>query len=233
MNFDYTYITIFGVIVFEPVTIFTNILVALFCLYSYLKINLFKFKLANQWAWFFLLIGVSSLIGSAAHGAHFQLGKFFFKTTLFLMNAVSLIAIYFCFKAANTYSTINKPNASRYATYFVIFWILILLVFTFIKNDFLLIKIHAGIVLVYSLTVHYLTYRKNQKGSGFITAGILISFLSIIVHSMKFSFSDWFNYKDIAHVIMLLSLYFIYQGIKIKLRNNGPVTVTAETVVNS
>lgn len=223
MNLDYTYITIFGFVIFEPVTIFTNILVALFCVYSYLRINLFKFKLANQWAWFFLLIGVSSLIGSAAHGAHFQLGKFFFKTILFLMNAVSLIAIYFCFKAANTYSTLNKPTSNKYATYFVIFWIFILLIFTFIQNDFLLIKIHAGIVLLYSLIVHYLTYRKNQKGSGFITAGILISFLSIVVHSLRLSFSDWFNYKDIAHVIMLLSLYFIYQGIIIKLNENKPV----------
>ncbi len=59
---------------------------------------------------FFLLIGISSTIGSIGHGTHHQFGISFFNVVLFLMNAVSLIAIYYCFKAAYSLTTTLKSN---------------------------------------------------------------------------------------------------------------------------
>jgi len=215
MNFDYTYIILFKLIVFEPVTILTNLFIASYCLYAFLKINPLKKTLAHHWARFFLFIGTSSIIGSIAHGVHFQLGSAFLNTTIFLMNAISLIAIYHCFKAANIYFSIGRKGPSKYTTWLVIGWIVVLLIFTFLQNNFLLIKIHAGIVLTYSLIIHLITYKKT--GSPYIAWGIIISFLSIIIHSLKLSISEWFNYKDIAHVIMLISLICIYKGVKIKM----------------
>ncbi len=195
-------------------TILTNMLITVFCLFAFFKIRRFRTNLSSKWAMFFLLIGLSSSIGSAAHGVHFQLGDVFLKTTVFLMNAVSLLAIYFCFKAANTYLSLGKLS-SKYATWGVILWIIILLVFTFIYNNFLLIKVHAAIVLTYSLIIHFVTYKKT--GSPQIAWGIIISFLSIVVHSMRLSISEYFNYKDLAHIIMLISLILMYCGVKAKL----------------
>ncbi|MGZ4044206.1 MAG: DUF6962 family protein [Bacteroidia bacterium] len=214
MNFDYTYIIFAGAIIFEPMTILTNLFITFFCCFAFYRVNKIKTNLANKWAWFFFLIGISSFIGSVAHGAHFQLGETFLKTTVFLMNAVSLVAIYFCFKAANTYISLGKQSG-KYATWAVLLWILILLVVTFIQNNFLLIKIHAGIVLTYSLIIHLITYKK--AGSPLIAWGIIVSFFSIVVHSLYLSFSEWFNYKDIAHIIMLVSLLMMYRGVMIKL----------------
>jgi len=214
VNFDYTYIIFLGAIIFEPMTILTNMFITVFCCFAFYKINKINVNLARKWAWFFLLIGTSSLLGSIGHGVHFQLGATFLRTMVFLMNAVSLVAIYFCFKAANIYMSTGK-DSGKYATYLVLLWILVLLVITFIQNNFLLIKIHAGIVLTYSLAVHLLTYKK--PGSSLISWGIIVSFLSIIVHSMHLSFSEWFNYKDTAHIIMLVSLVMIYKGVTTKL----------------
>ncbi|MDI9342281.1 MAG: hypothetical protein QM534_17040 [Sediminibacterium sp.] len=222
MNLDYTFIRFWGYTIYEPVTILTNLLVTIYCMYCFFKMNTRGYYLATFWAWFFLLIGVSSFVGSLAHGAHFQLGYSFFNSVLFLMNAISLVAIFFCFKAANTYASIDKSPPKKRYTYLVILWIGILLGFTLVYNNFILIKIHAGIVLTYSLIVHYLTYRRQQKGSGWIVSGILIAFLSIIVHSLRISVSDWFNYKDIAHCIMLLSLIAIFKGSSYKVELNRP-----------
>ena len=97
------------------------------------------------------------------------------------------------------------------------------LVFTLVLTNFVLIKIHAGIVLSYSLIVHAISLKNKQEGSGYIVAGILISFFSIVIHILKISLSDWFNYKDIAHVIMLCSLYYIFKGASLKLSNNHKV----------
>lgn len=214
MNFDYTYIILSGLIVFEPVTILTNFLIAAFCLFAFFRINKTKQLLNYYWSRFFLYIGVSSLLGSVAHGVHYQLGSFFLNVMIFAMNAVSLIAIYYCFKAANHYYFSGRQKQGNYSTYIVVGWIIILLIITLLQNNFLLIKIHAGIVLTYSLIIHVLTYRNT--GSPLIAWGIVVSFLPIIVHSLHLSFGEWFNYKDIAHVIMLVSLAMIYKGVQQK-----------------
>ena len=159
------------------------------------------------------MLGTSSLFGAAGHAVHMQLGEVFFKIIVFLMNAFSLFSIYFCFRAAYTYINLNREPSKKYI-YLVMAWVLILLVASGIQGNFTVIKIHAGIVLLYSLIVHYLVYRRSQeKGSLLVVTGILISFLPIIVHSLKFSIDEWFNYKDLAHVIMIISLIVIYRGV--------------------
>jgi len=162
-------------------------------------------------------MALSSLLGSLTHGIHDQLGATFLRTSWFLMNSVSLIGIYFFYRAAFIYSNLQKENTTQIFNYAALVWIITLLVITFFLNNFLLIKIHAGIVLLYSLIVHFITFRNNHAGSGYIVAGIIISFLSIVVHSLKFSFGEWFNYKDISHVIVLTSMIFLFKGVKTKI----------------
>ncbi len=219
MNFDYTYISLGNAKIFEPVTLLTNSFIGAFCVYSFVKIKKYNTKLSTEWAYFFLLLGISSCFGSTAHAVHYQLGNLFLNTVIFLMNSLSLLSIYFCFKAANTSLLLHKPQQNKYTTYIVMAWVLILLIFTLINNDFLLIKIHAGLVLMYSLITHSITYFKKQTGSGWIAGGILVSFISIIIHSLKLSISDWFNYKDIAHVVILISSIIMVKGILLKLKS--------------
>lgn len=213
MNFDYTYITLFGFIVFEPMTIVTNLLIFIFSIYCFAKLSKFQQPYSKSWAWFVLLVGLSSCFGSTAHAVHFQLGKTFFDIVFYIMNALSICSIYFCFKSPYLYYSKEKPQ--KLIINFVIVWVAFLLFFTLFQNNFLIVKIHAGIVLIYSLLVHLIVYTKTkEKGSALVVLGISISLLSIIVHSFKFSIDKWFNYKDISHIIILISLIIIYTGIK-------------------
>jgi hypothetical protein len=200
----------------------------LYCVFVFINLNRNKYAVARQWAWFFLLIGISAQCGAIAHGVQYQLGDNFIRMVIFLVNSLSLVAIYFCFKAANTYYFINKGKTSNLVTYLVIAYIAALLVVTFIQNNFLLIKIHAGIVLLYSFIVHLIT--RKQPGRSYIAAGIFISFISILVHSLKFSMHEWFNYKDLSHVIMIASLALIHAGVRIKTRNSLQATRPDSTV---
>jgi hypothetical protein len=221
MNFDYTYISIFGYPVFEPMVILTNLLFFILCCVYFKRLSSFSNTYANQMAWFMLLLGISTCFGAVGHAVHYQLGEAFFGAILFLMNAFSLFSIYFCFRAPYTYSQPGKEPSKRYI-FLVLAWVIILLVISAIKGNFLIIKIHAGLVLLYSLIVHYLAYRRtNERGSAFVVLGIFISFLSIVVHSVKLSFHEWFNYKDIAHVIMIISLIVIYKGVRLNVLDVG------------
>jgi hypothetical protein len=198
--------------------ILTNSVITIYGIFAYLRTLNFHHKISRDWALFFLLMGISCLIGSISHGVHEQLGDTFMRVSWFIMNSVSLICIYFFYRAAFKYSNISREsNSHQVVTYVAVIWVVALIVVTFFLNDFLLIKIHAGIVLLYSLVVHGATLRNKQAGSGYIVTGIIVAFLSIIVHSLKFSFGEWFNYKDISHVIMLTSLVLLYQGVKTKI----------------
>lgn len=214
MNFEYTYIYLFGFKVFEPTTLLTNLFIIVYSLYAYFKTRKSNNSFSKYWSMFFLLMATSCASGTLTHAVHEQLGAWFLQTSWFLMNGLSLISIYFFYRAAFSYYNLNKTEISKVYNYLVIIWIALLLLATLFLNNFLLIKIHAAIVLIYSLIVHTITYRNNHIGSGYIVAGILISFLSIVVHSLKLSVGEWFNYKDIAHLIMLTSLVYLHKGVK-------------------
>jgi hypothetical protein len=220
LNFDYTFIRLFGCTIFEPLVIVTNGILFIISLFCYKQLRQYGYAYARQMANFIVIMGTAGCFGAVAHAAHYQLGVPFFKVVFFISNLLNLISIYFCFRGSYTYFAIDRgAQPSKMVIRFVIAWIAILLGITLINNTFLLIKIHAGIVLIYALAVHYLAYRKKDRGSGLVVLGILISFLSIVVHSLKFSFDEWFNYKDIAHVIMIISLVIIYRGIYINTEN--------------
>ncbi|MEI8137790.1 MAG: hypothetical protein WCH21_10745 [Bacteroidota bacterium] len=117
----------------------------------------------------------------------------------------------------NRYRTLIK-NAfdDKKIIYVVIAWVTCLLIYALIKNSFAIIKINAGIVLVYSILVHILIFKQTKdKGSKLVVVGIAVSFFSIIIHSFKLSIDVWFNYKDIAHLIILFSLIIIFKGVKL------------------
>jgi hypothetical protein len=215
LNFDYTYISLFGYPVFEPMVILTNVVFFSLCAYYFNRLNKFVHPYAKQMAWFMFLVGISSCFGAVGHAVHYQMGGFFLKAIIFLMNAFSLFSIYFCFRGPYTLYNVNR-EPSRIYIYLAMVWVAVLLVFSAVKGDFTIIKIHAGLVLLYSLIVHFLVYKRNSRsGSAWVVTGIVISFLPIIVHTLKLSFHEWFNYKDIAHVIMIVSIMVIYKGVRL------------------
>lgn len=218
MNFDYTFITVRGFILFEPMIILTNLIMFAMALYYFRQLWSYNHRYSRQKALFILMIGISGIFGSIAHAVHFQLGDTFFNTVLFLMNSLSLLSILFCFSAAYYYLSKEK-GTKKWVNTFVWLWVIALLIITFLQNEFVLVKIHAGIVLVFSLIVYSLYDTRRDPGSKYIVSGILVAFLSIITHSLRINLHEWFNYKDISHVIMIVSLYLIYKGADLNSEN--------------
>jgi hypothetical protein len=190
----------------------TNTIIFILSLFYFRKLRSFRTPYLKQMAGFILMLGFSTLVGAVGHTVHLQLGELFFEIVLFFMNAFSLLSMYFCFRASYTYVHGNKAF-SKTLSYLISFWILFVLVLSASIGDFVIIKLHALIIVIYSLTMHYLVYRRTHgKGSMLILTGLLISVLSVIVHSLRLSVDEWFNYKDIAHVIMIISLVVIFRG---------------------
>ena len=212
MNFDYTYIILFGFKIFEPMVIVTNGIFFALCTICYARLKKFPHYYSKHMSLFLLMLGSSSLFGAAGHAVHLQLGDFCFKVILFFMNLLSILSIYFCFRVSYMYQNLNNIPQKKYIN-LVKIWLVILLIACVIIENFVLITIHAGLVLIYMLIVHYLVNKEfPDKGNKYVIAGILISFISIGAHSLKITIHEWYNHKDLAHTGMIISLIFIYKG---------------------
>jgi hypothetical protein len=214
LNFDYTYFAFGRFLVFEPLIIVTNVIFFVICYACYRRLGVFRHGYGTRMGLFTLWTGISSLFGAAAHAIHYQLGDESLKVIVYAMNACSLIAIYFCFRGSYTYSA-KKNGGSLLLVRVVKGWVLALLIAAAIYQNFVLIKIHAGLVLTYALLAHIVMHGRNRwSGNISVITGIVVSFFSIIVHTLKFSLHEWFNYKDIAHVIMIGSLLLLWKGMR-------------------
>jgi hypothetical protein len=198
--------------IYEPMVLLTNAVFFLLSWYYFRRLRRFESDYAHYMGLFILLLGSSSVFGAIDHAVHYQLGVGFFDVVLFLMNALSLFAIYYCFLGPFSYVTGLRPANRKYIIA-VRLWVIVLLVICFFSRSFLLIKINAALVLVYSLIAHWQAHRSRQeRGNLLVIYGLLISFIPIIIHSLRISINEWFNYKDLAHVFMIVSMMVIFTG---------------------
>jgi hypothetical protein len=213
MKFDYSFIPFFGYPMFEPMVMLTNSVLFILSIIFFSLLKKYTHPYSIFMRRFILLVGVSAMFGGIGHAVHYQLGTHFFNAVLFLMNATSFFSIYYCFLAAFSY-TGRQKGRKNLIMYSVLAWVMVVLFICFVNGTFLLIKIHAALVLIYAVIVHiWAAFKRPESGNKAVIAGMLISFLPILVHTQEITLHYWFNYKDLSHVIMIISLAVIYRGV--------------------
>ena len=213
MNFDNTYIIVAGVKLYEPMILLTNFLLFFLSIYFFKRLRKYPSSYGSNMSGFMLMLGLSSAFGALAHAAHYEWGMVFYQIVFFMMNATSFVSIYYCFRATLEY-TRPQGKTRDLLIRIVLVYFAALLVLCLLINSFLLIKIHAGLVLIYTLAAHLWALKnRTEKGNGLVVTGFVVSFLPLLVHSLKISLHTYFNYKDISHVIMIIALMIIYAGV--------------------
>jgi hypothetical protein len=208
-----TSILISGHALYEPTTVITDLIISLSCAVFafYLKRTQGDKEQKKYWLLFFIFIGLSTLIGAIAHGFKPYFQPKVYYVVWMLMNLTSIPSSFYLLKATigiSNYSPEKKKELGRYALYAMI----VLALLTVVINQFVLIKINAGIVILLTIIRHVQTQKQGWAGSGLIWGGFAFSLSSLIVHTAKLSYSEWFNFKDISHVIMNISLAIIWIG---------------------
>ncbi|MCF8254732.1 MAG: hypothetical protein K9H61_07925 [Bacteroidia bacterium] len=198
----------------EPMTVLTNLVMSIYCFYFYSKLGS-NHKLGYYWRLFFLYMAISTLVGALTHGLknHFSSNEFYY--IWLFMNLASIPASYFLLQANIQLSKWDEVTKKKLSIASAIVTLL-LAIMVISVNQFLLIKVNAGLIILITLITHFQTYKKGIKGSGWIVFGFAFSSLSILVHTMQFSLHTYFNYKDISHVIMNIGLYIIFLGAILK-----------------
>lgn len=211
------YIILNGITVYEPMTAFTDLIICAISLLFYFRIktNCKDDAFGKSWSLFFFWMFTSTLIGTIAHGAHYYFPETTFKVIWLAMNLSGLIATFYSIKATISFAAYSNSTNER-IKFILPALMALFVILTIALNNFIFVKVFAGVGLLYIFFTHFKPFKNGRLGSGSILLGIGISFLTVFIHTAKISFHEHFNFKDISHVIMMLSLYFIFSGVMLQ-----------------
>ena len=211
-----TTITIAGVALHQPVTAITDIILAIVCLYFFFKLKQIKNpdQSTKSWLWFYLFLSLASITGSCSH-AFFAIHQGFGYDSLWLPMQLFNIFAAFSAQQATQYSVFkNSPNRNSWK-WFSLILITLFSISVFIFHNFLVVIIDSGLALIPVMIIHFIDSRKH-KDSQYIAWGIVILFITAIIHGAKLSINEYCTYLDIAHIFIIASLSVMLIGIKRK-----------------
>jgi hypothetical protein len=216
-------IEIFGLRVDEPVTAFTDVLVALIGIIGYLKIKAENNqKHVNLYSYFFLGTGICTFIaGMVGHAFLYR----FDSDVQGKMVGWSTGIIGTCFAPfAALYHTKKWLNEKVFKILLFTCYLEIVIseVILFIHPSFLVVVAHTTFGLLLILTIlESINYSKTgSKLSLYLLYGVGFCVIAVMFHLTKISISRWFNYLDLSHVFMGLSMYIMVKGVLIEQKNN-------------
>lgn len=207
-------IEICGLRIDEPVTMSTDIIVALIGILGYFKIvsknNSTHVKLYSH---FFLWMGFSTFIaGIVGHGFLYKFdgnGKMYGWVLGIIGTGFSQFAVIYHAKA-----NINKVV---FSSLLILSWIEVIaaMIVLFIVRTFVVVEIHAAFGLVGMVTIleaiNYFKTRSQLSSNMIIGVGFTV--VAIIIHSTRISISKWFNYLDISHVFLGIAVCIMIKGV--------------------
>lgn len=207
-------IFIFGIQITEPYTTLTDLLVSATGFYAWYRVKNHPVKGTFQkWMqWYFLLMGISTLMGSFFAHAFLHVYGHIQKVPGWL---VGMVGVYFLERA----SISRRSGDLRLATQKLLNQIslgklILLLAITIATQHLNWVGIQSITALfLVVLPLHYIPWKKfrHPTDSWFIRS-ILISLLIFIVSAMKWSLHANFNFNDISHLIMVFCILFFMKG---------------------
>jgi hypothetical protein len=206
-----TTIIIGNIAIHEPVTAFTDLIITIFAFIYFRRLSA-PDEATKNWRLFFLFISLSTLAGACSHGLFAVHEGIEYKSIWLSMQFLNGFAVYFAQKAT-LFSVLKDSKA--YGAWKLSYMIQLLIYFMMliIIQKYIITILDNAIGLIPIMILHFTAKDKQQYYSK-VGYGILISFITAIVHATKFSLHAYFNYNDIAHIFIIISLTVMYLGIK-------------------
>lgn len=200
----------------EPITTFTDILLGIMCIYAFFRIE--KYKVAgNGFSYFksyFLVLGLGAIAGGLlGHAFQYCLAETW-KLVSWILTLIS-VALMVQGILAIAAPHLKKGLASV-ITFFNLAAMFLALILTSRAIDFDPVKYYAifGLVILCG-SLSWFIYRKTANRAVLVLmGGVGIGFLSAIIFSLQLGLSHWFNHRDVSHIILCFSVYFVFKGLR-------------------
>lgn len=205
-------ILIGGFTIQQPVTSFTDLIVAAVCFFAFFDLfnKRIKTKATVFYDYFFLFMALSTLMGGLGHAFIFRyLHSFQYACWLTGMVSVSFMTIA-SILYAKPYCNENLRKAFLLLNIIELSGMMIIVL---IHDNFQLVAAHSSFALVNTFIFHLISYRKEKHHRNSpILWGISVSLGAGIVHAAKLSVNIWYNHNDISHTCMAISVWLFYIG---------------------
>ena len=205
-----------GVEILWPVTVLTNLILAVLC--GFLCRRLYRTETPaaatarnSYWARFFLFLAIATLAGAIKHGFHNYPGVLYGSAVL-----VSILAsgVATTFAQLATVETFVLRKNTRFSLRLAIYLQLaVFMVIGTTADGFLVAITNSAMGLIPVLLANIVAWRFAYAGSGWIAAGLLLSFFTGLIYVLQVSITPWLTHVDISHIVMMVSLVLISIGI--------------------
>jgi len=205
-------IFLFGLRIQEPMTVLTDILIALVCFYAYRNLSKTDNRSTNLMRYYFLALGWSTIFGGlVGHAFVYAVGPVWKLIGWYLAMFSVLILEFAVLEQAQP---LLKPQITRFITKlnFVV-WAGAMIMATYQMNfAFVEIQTAYGIMGVFMPLSLYTYMSTKHRGSKYMLYSVLTLMTTIIVFRAPIVLHTYFNHRDLAHIVICLAVLFMFKG---------------------
>lgn len=219
IDFDYSQMTridVFGLMVLEPFTVLTDLVITAVCIYAWFKLKhkAKEHQVYRLMRYFFITMGLATAVGGIlGHGLLYFTGLQGKVPGWF----ISMISVAFFERAAIRHSRpLMHNHLGKFFSILNYVELSTFMLLSFFTLKFLFVEIHAvyGLFIVVFFLEIFVYKMRKDKGSVFIFAGTFFAAAAAVSHALRIGINEWFNHNDVSHIGMAISVYFYYLGAK-------------------
>ena len=212
-----TSIEIAGILILEPITSLTDLIVTAVCFYAFYHLQFHEHKRIHHvkyYRYFFLFMGIATLLGGVIGHAFLYLFSFAWKVPAWI---VSMIAIALAERAAIIRA--RELMHHHLSKFFTVLNLVELITFMFISIytlRFIFVEIHAmyGLLVIVFSFEGYIYLKTRDRNSKLVLWCVFLAALAASAHIGQITIHKWFNYFDLAHILMAISCGILYKAVK-------------------
>jgi hypothetical protein len=226
-DFQMIKIEVFGLLIQEPNVFLSDFIMSVV---SFLLGILLIRKTQNSvfekwWVAFFVLYGISSMLGAFGHGFYHYFGVFGK-----MPNWLTGIPIVYLIEIAMISLIRNSKKKKTLAFLALIKMVLVYLIFAWIcftfpiqenpKTPFLPVAFNTFFGVTLSAGILGYKFYKKEASFKLIFMGVIVMIPSAFIFIMKINPTPWFDKNDFSHLFLTIGIIFFYLGI-IKVKKSG------------
>jgi len=218
-------VEVFGLVIQEPVTALTDVLVAVICFVAYRKLNALQVRNEVQklFKYYFLSMAIATFLGGVIGHALLHYVPFFMKLPGWV---TSMLSVALLERAVIQYSRkLVAPKIGAFFSKLNIVELLVFLVLSLVTLNFQFVLVHAGygMGIIVAGFAGFVYYKKRNTGSKQILQAVLVSSIGAFFFVFQIGLGKWFNHLDISHVFMMLASVQFYKGAKNLILDKAPM----------
>lgn len=218
-NFIQPSIEILNIRIDEPMTTFTDLVMAAICFYAFYQIRQMEVHGKVKWffKYYFLTLGLGAMFGGIfGHAFLYKLPEAWkLVSWIFTLGSVALIT----HALLEVAKPLVRPGITKIIARFNMLIFAVALFYTMWTMAFSPVKYYTifGMVGVVGSLSFFIFQKTRSRGVVVLMGAVGVGFLSAVIFSFQWGLGPWFNHNDISHVILSFSAYNVYKGAAIML----------------